>query len=547
MEARSPTLWPRRWLRYREISRILVRHGLGFLLEWTGPRLLRRRRPLPVPPTHHLRLALEELGPTFIKLGQVLSTRPDLLPPEWIAELSLLQDRVPPFPFEAARRCIEEELGRPVEHLFAHLEEEPLAAASLSQVHAARLPSGEEVVVKVQRPGIEATVTTDLDILRRLASLAEKRVPALRLYDPRGIVEEFAHTLRGELDFRREGHHADRFRRNFARQPLLYIPQVYWDDTTRRVLTLERIRGIKIDDLAALDAAGLDRQRIALNATQIVMQEVFEDGFFHADPHPGNFFVLQDGTIAAVDFGMVGRLSLPLRRELVRLFAVAVRLDSEAIVEQLLRMSLVEREVDRAGLQRDLERFLRRYVGRPLREMLAREIVEEGMRIAFRRRLRLPAELWLLGKMVGMLEGVGLQLDPTFDPFSIARPYAERFLRQTLSPGALGRQAGNWLEDWADLLLELPAGLPALATRLEEGSLTVGVEMRRLQGPLAVLDLLSIRLSLALLLATLTVVAALLLRPLVEPGVWWGWALLGGGSVALLSLLVALIASFRPR
>lgn len=541
-------LLPRRWQRFREISRVLLRHGFGFLLESAGPRWVRlpRRRAVPtLPPAHHLRLALEELGPTFIKLGQVLSTRPDLLPPAFIAELTRLQDRVPPFPVAEVRRILTEELGAPVEELFAEFEEEPLAAASLSQVHAARLKSGEEVVLKVQRPEIEALVATDLEILRRLAQLAEERFPAVEMYDLPGIVEEFGHTLRAEMDFRREANHAERFRRNFAGKPYLYIPRVYWEFTTHRVLTLERVRGLKMDDLPALEAAGVDRHRVALHATEIVMQEIFQDGFFHADPHPGNFFVLPGDIIAAVDFGMVGYLSRSLREQLVSLLAAAVQQDTAALVEQLLRMSLVETGVDREGLRRDLERLLQAYAGRPLKEIRAAAVLEEAMPIAFRRRLRLPAELWLLGKMLAMLEGVGTRLDPDFNPFDVARPYALRLLRETTSPRAVFERFRSALVDWSALLVDLPISTPTLLSRLQRGDWTVGVELRRTEGPLAVLDTLSLRLALGILIAVGLVVAALFLRLILVPGTWWSWLIIGVGGLAFLALATALLWTLR--
>lgn len=537
------SLIPRRWRRYREISRILLRHGFGSLLEMARPRRGLFRWPGPPgapPPARHLCLALEELGPTFIKLGQILSTRSDLIPPAYVAELVRLQDRVAPFPFAQVRRQVEGELGAPLERLFATFEETPLAAASLSQVHAATLPTGEEVVVKVQRPGIQEVIALDLDILRRLARLLEQRLPQAELYDPCGIVEEFAYTLNGELDFVREGRNAERFRRNFSDFPYLYIPRVYWERSTRRVLTLERVRGIKIDDIAGLEAAGLDRHRVALHATEVVMQEVFEDGFFHADPHPGNFFVMPGELIAAIDFGMVGRLSRKLREDLVRLLAVAVRLDTEGLVEQLLRMSLVEQGVDRVGLRQDLEHLLQRYAGRPLKEIRTREIMEEAMPIAFRRRLRLPNELRLLGKMLGMMEGVGLMLDPDFDPFAVAQPYARRFLEEIVSPAALGRRAGRSLGRWGELLLEAPERLPRALGQLREGDLSLGWQVRRTERPLEALNLLVSRLSLGILVAGLLVASALLLRPLLVAGTWWGWFLVALGGVILLALGILL-------
>jgi len=328
--ARLPVRSVRHFQRYRQIAQVFMRHGFGELVDllelqpylslpW---RLLRRERPAapPLGAPQRLRLALEELGPTFVKLGQVLSTRPDLLPPIYVAELVKLQDSVPPAEWELIKAQIEVELGAPLEELFAAFEPVPIAAASLAQVHAATLPDGTQVVVKVQRPNIQMTIETDLEILFDLARLFQARTPLGDIYNLPEIVEEFATTLRAELDFYREGSNADRFRANFADEPYLCIPQVYWDFTTHRVLVLERISGIKIDDLEALDAAGHDRCQIALHIARMVIKEVLEDGFFHADPHPGNFVIMPGEVIGAMDFGMVGHLSHRTRTDLIRLY-----------------------------------------------------------------------------------------------------------------------------------------------------------------------------------------------------------------------------------
>lgn len=501
--------------RFQQIARILAHHGFGELLDLLGAapvfplaRAL-RRRPVLGPP-QRLRMALEELGPTFVKLGQVLSTRPDLLPPSYIAELSRLQDTVPPAPWDAVRAQIEAELGAPPEEIFATLDPEPLAAASLAQVHAATLPDGSEVVVKVQRPNIEATVSVDLDILADGARLLQARTPLGELYDLPGIVEEFAATLRAELDFYREGHNADRFRANFADEPYLYIPKVYWEYTTRRVLVMERIRGIKIDDIAALDAAGYDRYRIGLHAARMVIKEVLEDGFFHADPHPGNFFVMPGEVIGAMDFGMVGYLSRRTRTHLVRLYIAAVQLDEEAVVDQLVRMGVVSELVDRMGLQYDIGRLLRKYAGLPLKAIRAQDVVEEAMPIAFRHRLRLPSELWLLGKTLAMMEGVGLKLVPDFDMFAVSRPYVQRFMREMASPRAWMPSLIRGMADWAQLLDMLPRTGMQLLARAERGELEVSLRHQELGKALAYLDRLANRLALSILLAALIVGLALL-------------------------------------
>jgi ubiquinone biosynthesis protein len=501
--------------RFQQIAQILARHGFGELLDLLGAapvfplaRALRRRPSLG--PPQRLRMALEELGPTFVKLGQVLSTRPDLLPPAYIAELARLQDTVPPEPWEPVRAQLEAELGAPVEEVFATLDPEPIAAASLAQVHAATLPDGAEVVVKVQRPDIEATINVDLDILADVARLLQTRTPLGELYDLPGIVEEFAATLRAELDFYREGHNADRFRANFADEPYLYIPKVYWEYTTRRVLVLERIRGIKIDDIAALDAAGYDRYRIGLHAARMVIKEVLEDGFFHADPHPGNFFVMPGEVIGAMDFGMVGYLSRRTRTDLVRLYVAAIQLDEEAVVDQLVRMGVVGGAVDRMGLQHDIGRLLRKYAGLPLKAIRARDMVEEAMPIAFRHHLRLPSELWLLGKTLAMMEGVGLKLVPDFDMFAVSRPYVQRFMREMASPRAWMPSLIRGVGDWAQLLDMLPRTGMQLLTRAERGELEVSLRHQELGRALVYLDRLANRLALSILLAALIVGLALL-------------------------------------
>ena len=469
--------------RYQEVAQILIRHGFGEVVEQLGlaqylelPRRFLRRGPaaeltgLTAP--QRVRRAVEELGPAYIKLAQVLSTRPDLIPPPYLAELAHLQDRVPAASWPTIRTRIQEELGAPPEELFADLEIEPVAAASLAQVHQATLHSGEKVVVKVQRPDIETVIETDLEILFDLARFLHARTPLGKVYDLPEIAEDFAYTLRAEMDYRREGRNADRFRRNFDGESYLHIPRVYWDLTTQRVIVFERIAGIKINDVDALDAAGLDRRQIARHCARLIVKEVLEDGFFHADPHPGNFFVMRDAggepVIGAMDFGLVGHLAPRVKEDLVRLFIVAAQLDAESIVEQLVRMSAAERRADRAGLQRDLERLLNRYHGRPLADIRAREVVEEVMPVAFRHQLRLPSELWLLGKTLVMMEGVGITLDPDLDMFEVAEPYARRFLRGLISPQVWGRKLLKGAEGWSDLMLRLPVQLPRLMDQVAD-------------------------------------------------------------------------------
>ena len=518
--ARSPIRSVRHFQRYREIAQVFIRHGFGELADALEllpylalpRRLLRRGRPAAIPlgAPQRLRLALEELGPTFIKLGQILSTRPDLLPPAYIAELVKLQDAVPPAEWEPVQAQIETELGAPPERLFTAFDPVPIAAASLAQVHTATLADGSQVIVKVQRPNIETAIETDLEILFDVARLLQARTPLGEIYDLPEIVEEFAATLRAELDFYREGRNADRFRANFAAESFLYIPKVYWDFTTRRVLVLERISGIKMDDIEALDAAGYDRNRIGLHAARMIIKEVLEDGFFHADPHPGNFVVMPGETIGAMDFGMVGRLSHRTRTDLIRLYVVAVQQDEEGIVDQLIRMGVIGGAVDRTGLRRDVMRLLRKYHGLPLGAVRAREVIEEAMPVAFRHHLRLPSELWLLGKTLAMMEGVGLKLVPDFDIFAVSEPYVRRFMWQMASPRAWGPSLLKGADNWAELLGLIPRIGSQLLVRAERGELEITLNHKGLDQALGRIDRLANRLSLSVLLAAFIVGLALL-------------------------------------
>ena len=531
--ARLPFRSVRHIQRYREIAQVLIRHGFGELVEAVGllpylslPRrlLFRGRAPAsPIGIPQRLRLTLEELGPTFVKLGQVLSTRPDLLPPSYITELVKLQDTVPPADWEPIRAQIEAELGASPEDLFPTLDPVPIAAASLSQVHTAALPDGTEVIVKVQRPHIQATIETDLEILFDLARLLQARTPLGEIYNLPEIAEEFATTLRAELDFCREGGNADRFRANFANEPYLHIPQVYWDFTTRRVLVLGRIRGIKIDDTEALDAAGHDRRRIALNAARIIIKEILEDGFFQADPHPGNFAVMPGEVIGAMDFGMVGHLSHRTRTDLIRLYIVAVQLDEEGIVDQLIRMGAVSGTVDRAGLRRDVTRLLHKYYGMPLEAIRAREMIDETMPIAFRHHLHLPSELWLLGKALAMMEGIALKLVPDFDVFAVSKPYVRRLTWQMASPHIWGPSVLKGASDWAELLGLIPRVGSQLLTRAERGELEFTLRHKELDQALARMDRSANRLSLSVLLAALIVGLALFI-PTFNLAEQWGLA-----------------------
>lgn len=510
-------MWPlvrqARYLgRYREIAQILVGHGFGYLVEQLGlisllslpgRLVLRLPPPTPVGSAARLREALVALGPTFVKLGQALSTRPDLLPPDFVHELGKLQDTVPPFPAEQAVRLIEESMGRSIDELFASFESVPLAAASLGQVHAAVLHSGEHVAVKVQRPDIAHRVTVDLAILADLAALAQERLALGAQYNLVDLAHEFTASLRAELDYKREGRNADRFRELFGHNHFVHIPKVYWDYSNGRVLTCERIYGPKITDRPALEAAGIDQRALARNCVQLILQEIFSYGFFHSDPHPGNFFAMPGEVLGVVDYGQVGSLDRQTTQALLLLLSALVNHDNAAALRAMERMGILARRDITPSLRRDLDRFTSGFVDRPLSEISAQETINELLALLRRHHVRLPGPLAMLLKAIVMMEGVGLQLDPDLDVFGIARPYVQRALAEQFSPEAIGRQLLSEGRELGELALELPQQLGDLLQRLNDGELRVEtreLELRRLSGALVGA---AHRLALALVLAAL--------------------------------------------
>lgn len=557
-------MWPlvkqARYLgRYREIAQVLVGHGFGYLVEQLGlvsllslPRRMVLRVPPPTPlgTAARLREALVDLGPTFVKLGQGLSTRPDLIPPEFVVELGKLQDTVPPFPAEQAVALIEECLGRPIDELFARFDPTPIAAASLGQVHGALLFSGEEVAVKVQRPEIAHRIHTDLAILADLAALAQERLALGRQYNLVELAWEFSVTLRNELDYRREGRNADRFRHLFGESGFVHIPTVYWEYTDLRVLTTERLYGPKITDMEGLAAAGIDRCQLAANCLELILREIFTYGFFHSDPHPGNFFALPGGVLGAVDFGQVGSLDRQTTQALILLLGSLVDHDTSGSLRAMERLGIIARRDVTPQLRHDMERFTESYVDRPLREISARETINELLALLRRHYIRMPGPLAVLLKALVMMEGVGVQIDPELDVFSHARPYVQRALAEQLTPAALGAEALRGGRSLAEVSLELPHQLGDLLERLNDGELRVQTEDRELRRLGHALLGAANRLAVALVLAAL-VLAIAIISVAVGLGGWSGTMptllLLLAGAAAALAGFALLVALLRGR
>lgn len=540
-------LRPRYIARYREITGVFARHGFGAVFTQLGidrtldiPRRLFRQTDQElesIPPAVRLRLALEELGPTFIKLGQIASTRPELLPPAIIVELSRLQDNVPPAPWEEVQPIIESELGRPIHEVFLAFDRTPMAAASLAQVYPAMLPDRTQVVVKVQRPNVDRIVAIDLEIIQDIARLAKERLPGFWPFDPVDLADQFATALREELDYRREGRNADRFRENFKDEKFLYVPKVFWDYTTSRVMVQERINGIKFDDFAALDAAGYDRNQIAEHASRMVVKEVLEDGFFHADPHPGNLLIMPGEVIGLLDFGTVGYLDARDKANLIRLYVAVIQLDSVAIVEQLIRMGVADVTIDERRLERDLRQLLRRYMGLPLKDISASELLGEIQPIIYEYRLHVPADYWLLIKTLVIMEGVGKQLAPDFDVFEVSQPYVRRFLVSLALPTSWGPELVRSITGWTSFLNEVPRQTTRLLTQIETGQIELNIKDPATESLAKQVNRAANRLIQAILIGSLTIGLALLLPSI---NLTWPWPLLTWILVGALGVVVVL-------
>ena len=501
--------------RLRDIVSILVRYGFSDAIQRMGlttiiesaGKLLHLKEPAGISKMdtpQRIRYALEELGPTFVKLGQILSTRVDLFPPDWIDEFEKLQDQVPPVPFEELREQLVEDLGAAPEEIFAHLEKEPLAAGSIAQVHQARLDDGTDVVLKIRRPKIRHVIEADLRLLSRVAEIAEKEIEEIRHFHPREVVRQFTLSLRRELDMISECHHMERIARNFEDDPDIVIAKIYWQWTCERLNVQSLLKGIPGNDLEAVEKAGLDRKVLAQHGANAVLKMVLEDGFYHADPHAGNVFYLPGNRLAFLDFGMVGHLSEVRREQIVDLLNGMVSKDVTEVTDVLLEWAN-DTDVDSEGLATEVDAFLDSYHSVPLKQLKISAMLNDITVILREHKLSLPPDLSMLFKVFITLEGLGRQLDPDFDMVSSATPFLKKATLARYKPSAIARRGIRNFSSMIDILGSLPQDVRRLIRAAKRGSLQVNVDITRLEKFGKQLDKSASRITVGLIMSALIV------------------------------------------
>jgi ubiquinone biosynthesis protein len=515
--------------RYQQILRVLFKYGFQDFVEILkieqyieiGLQLISRKRREQIEKftrEERVRMALEELGPTFIKLGQLLSTRPDLVPLEYVQELSKLQDEVPPFSYKEVREVVKTETGKFPEDLFQSFEQASLAAGSIGQVHRALLKSGEEVVVKVQRPGIREIIEVDIEIMLHLASLMANNLEAVEVLQPIRIVEEFARTIETEIDYLAEASHIDRFAGLFLTDKTIYVPKVFHELTTERILTMEYVDGIKASDIDRLhDQEDCDPQLLAERGALLIFKQIFVHGFFHADPHPGNIFFLPNNIICYLDFGMMGRISNKDQEDFTDLIVAVVQRDEKKAGNALLKITNFQKEPDRRELDRDLAEFMDRHLYQPLQQLEVGKLLQHLLQILSRYGLQLKPEFFLLIKALNSVESVGLMLNPEFEIVQYAEPFIRRIQSNRLTPKRLAGDAIEAGAEFLGLLKETPGEIRAIIKQAREGKIKIEFEHKGLEKMFFIHDRISNRIAFAIVLASLIVASSLIVLADIPP------------------------------
>jgi ubiquinone biosynthesis protein len=535
--------------RYHEIVDVMIKHGFGYLVERFGLRPFRSFReklfgPKPLKEqmllfseAQRLRLALEELGPTFIKFGQILSTRHDIIPEEYIKELEKLQDHVQPFEFSEAKKVIEKEFGgKKIEEIFLKFNPEQIASASIGQVYRATLLEGEEVAVKVMRPGIEEIIETDLSILMSFARFAQKHIKESIFFNPVGFVGEFSRIIRLEIDYTHEAQNADKFFLNFMGSDTVKIPAMFWKYTTKHVICQEFLEGIKITDIEKIEAQGMDRKIISTVLSYAYLKMIFEDSFYHADPHPGNILVSPDGKIIFLDFGMAGHIDPLLRGNLTNII-IAIQLnDIDVLIEALTELGLISDVSSESPLMKiKLDELLVKYYDLSSKFIDPAAFLRDLINIFAGTRGRVPTNIMLLSKTLIIREEISRKLDPEHNFGELTQPYVKKMLKDRTKASNIIREAEKTISDLLNLVKNLPKRVNHLLTKAEKGTLRLELEHLGLDGLVEELDIMSNRLSFSMIIASLIVGSSLIIQTRMSPSLF---------GVPLLGIIGFFIAGF---
>lgn len=551
--------------RYREIITVFTRYGFGMFFKRFSfhPFSISRNSKsnfrdnddnCNASAGKRLRLALESLGPTFIKLGQLLSVRQDILPADIIEELKKLQDLVHPFPFSEVKELIEAEFNDELENIYKEFDIEPLAAASISQVHRAMLFSGKQVAVKVQRPGIEEIIDLDLDILKDMAHFIDGHTKYGKIYDFSNMVEDFGDIIKSELDFTKEGENSDTLMHNLSRDKGVTVPKVKWIYTTKRILTMEYVEGIKASDLDALAQAGIDPKNIAETISTSICNQILWDGFFHADPHPGNIQILTDGTIVLLDLGMVGYLNELSKAAIVDFFIGIVYRDSQAVVNAITRMDAFTEESDITNFRKSIDILIGKYLDKPMDKIKIDELLNDIFHIAFLNHIKTPNEFAILGKTLGTLQGLIEILAPEINPIMIAEPIAKKLFYQSLSYKNVSTHIKRSLLEYHNLFNEFPAAIRNILNKTENDNFTIQFEMKetnmfpkRLERSLNRMSFSLILLAISIIIAGVLISSGFIADTSTEMYLFNAKVLKSGLLLSIIILLGLVISMVRSR
>lgn len=471
-------------------------------------------------------MVLEDLGPTFIKFGQLLSSRPDLIPPEFTQEFEKLLDEATPFHYQKVLTTINTELGKPPQEIFKHFESKPFSSASLAQVHRATLKTGEQVVVKIQRPDIEKKVRSDLSILLDLARLVERRIPELQMYNPVGMVEELSFSVARELDFSIEASNTSLLAKMLAEFEEVVIPKVYWSYTTRRILVMDYIDGRTVKYYLDNPNAELNRAETSITLIKCFMKQIFDDGFFHADPHPANILITPGNKVAIIDCGQMGRLDEELTAHLVNILLALVNRDFNRAAQEYLAIGAFSEDLDVHKFKRDVSFLVGRYYGVPLRFISMAELATELATIARRNKVILPAELLLLVKTVANIESITRKLYPEVNIVELAKPYAQELVRKRYTPKNILKKVLYTAQDLSRLFTKLPESLSDILRLLRQGRMRIAFEHRNLEGLIRTIDTASRRLSFSFIIAALIIGSSTIMATKIEP-LLFGYPIIG--------------------